>query len=49
MRCAICGETACYVVSRLLPLCEDCRDDIGDEWEGAIAVEEIENDDEWED
>lgn len=48
-QCELCDEPAAYLINGMLYFCEDCRDDISDEWEDAITVEEIENDDEWED
>lgn len=48
-QCELCGSPAAYVINGVLYFCEDCRDDIGDEWEDVITVEEITNDDEWED
>jgi hypothetical protein len=51
MRCDVCGKPAAYLINGMLYFCEDCRDDIGDEW-NVITVEEIDNDndndDEWE-
>lgn len=47
--CELCGEPATYLINGGLYFCEDCRDDIGDEWEDVITVEEIDDDDEWED
>lgn len=43
---ALCGAPAAYLINGTLYFCEDCRDDIGDEWEDVITVEEIDDDDE---
>lgn len=48
-QCELCGEPAAYLINGSLYFCEDCRDDIGDEWEDAITVEDIDDADEWED
>lgn len=45
-RCELCGEPAAYVINGMLYFCEDCRDDIGEEWDDVITVEELESDDE---
>lgn len=45
-QCELCGAPAAYVINGTPYFCEDCRDDIGEEWEDAITVEEIDNDDE---
>ena len=48
-QCELCGEPAAYLINGSLYFCEDCRDDIWDEWKDVITVEEIDDDDEWED
>jgi hypothetical protein len=48
-QCELCGNAAAYLINGSLYFCEDCRDDIGDEWEDVITVEEIDDDDGWED
>jgi hypothetical protein len=47
--CELCGNAAAYLINGSLYFCEDCRNAIGEEWEDAITVEEIDDDDEWED
>lgn len=47
--CELCGNAAAYLINGSLYFCEDCRDDIGDEWDDVITVEEIDDDDEWKD
>lgn len=48
-KCELCGEPAAYLINGSLYFCEACRGAIGDEWEDVITVEEIDDDDEWED
>ena len=48
-QCELCGSPAAYVINGTLYFCDDCRNDIGEEWEDAITIEELESDDNDED
>lgn len=48
-QCGHKAHTAVYLINGSPYFCEDCRDDIGEEWKDVITVEEIDNDAEWED
>lgn len=43
-QCELCGHAAAYLINGSLYFCEDCRDDIGEEWEDVITVEELDDD-----
>ena len=48
-QCELCGEPADFVINGTLCFCGCCRSTIGEEWEDAITVEELESDDNDED